>query len=70
MTAAAILCVFLLATWGSFALWFQIPGGWLLQGLAVGLWVIFSLLIVVALWRGRLAVGAMGFGVAFAVMLL
>ncbi len=69
MTAAAILCVFLLAAWGSFALWFQVPGGLLLQGLAVGLWVIFSLVVVVALWRGRLAVGATSFAVVFAALL-
>ena len=69
MTATAIFCVCLLATWGALALWFQVPGGWVLQGLAVGLWTAFTLLILVALWRGRLAVGAVSFAVAFAVLL-
>ncbi len=70
MTAAAIFCVFLLAIWGSFALWFQVPHGFLLQSLVVGLWILFSLAIVVALWRGRLAVGATSFAVVFAGLFL
>ena len=70
MTATAICCVCLLATWGAFALWFQVPGGWLLQSLGVGLWVAFSVVIVVALWRGRLAMGAVCFAIAFAALLV
>jgi hypothetical protein len=70
VTATAIFCVCLLATWGAFALWFQVPGGWLLQSLGVGLWVAFSVAIVVALWRGRLAVGVMSFAIAFAALLV
>jgi hypothetical protein len=69
VTATAIFCVCLLAAWGAFALWFQVPGGWVLESLAVGLWIAFTLLILVALWRGRLAMGAVSFGVAFAVLL-
>jgi hypothetical protein len=70
VTATAIFCVCLLATWGAFALWFQVPGGWLLQSLGAGLWVVFSVVIVVALWWGRLALGAMSFAVAFAALLV
>jgi hypothetical protein len=70
VTTTAIFCVFLLATWGAFALWFQVPGGVLLQGLGVALWVAFSLAIVVILWRGRLAVGTLSFAVAFAALLI
>jgi Domain of unknown function (DUF4105) len=70
VTATAILCVCLLATWGAFALWFQVPGGWLLRSLGVGLWVAFSVVIVVALWRGSLAVGAVSFAIAFAALLV
>ncbi len=70
MTTTAIFCVFLLAAWGAFALWFQVPGGLLLQSLGVGLWVAFSLAIIIILWRGRLAVGVMSFAVAFAVLLI
>lgn len=69
MTATAIFCVCLLAAWGAFALWFQVPGGWVLESLAVGLWIAFTVLILVALWRGRLAMGAVSFAVAFAVLL-
>ena len=69
MTATAIFCVCLLAAWGAFALWFQVPGGWVLESLVVGLWIAFTLLILVALWRGRLAMGAVSFAVAFAVLL-
>jgi uncharacterized protein DUF4105 len=69
VTATAIFCVCLLAAWGAFALWFQVPGGWVLESLAVGLWIAFTLLILVALWRGRLAMGAVSFAVAFAVLL-
>jgi hypothetical protein len=70
VTTTAIFCVFLLATWGAFALWFQVPGGVLLQSLGVGLWIAFSLAIVVILWRGRLAGGAVGFAVAFSALLI
>ena len=69
MTATAIFCVCLLAAWGAFALWFQVPGGWVLESLAVGLWIAFTLLILVVLWRGRLAMGVVSFAVAFAVLL-
>jgi hypothetical protein len=69
VTATAIFCVCLLSAWGAFALWFQVPGGWVLESLAVGLWIAFTLLIVVVLWRGRLAMGVVSFAVAFAVLL-
>ena len=70
MTTTTIFCVCLLATWGAFALWFQVPGGWVLQSLGVCLWIAFTLVILVALWRGRLAVGAVSFAVAFGVLLI
>ena len=70
MTTTTILCVCLLATWGAFALWFQVPGGWVLQSLGVCLWIAVTLVILVALWRGRLAVGAVSFAVAFGVLLI
>jgi len=70
VTTTTIFCVCLLATWGAFALWFQVPGGWVLQSLGVCLWIAFTLVILVALWRGRLAVGAVSFAVAFGVLLI
>jgi Domain of unknown function (DUF4105) len=69
VTATAIFCVCLLAAWGALALWFQVPGGWALESVAVGLWIVFTLVILIALWRGRLALGAVSFAVAFAVLL-
>jgi hypothetical protein len=69
VTATAIFCVCLLAAWGALALWFQVPGGWALESLAVGVWIVFTLVILIALWRGRLALGAVSFAVAFAVLL-
>jgi hypothetical protein len=69
VTATAIFCVCLFAAWGALALWFQVPGGWALESLAVGLWIVFTLVILIALWRGRLALGAVSFAVAFAVLL-
>jgi hypothetical protein len=69
VTATAIFCVCLLAAWSAFALWFQVPGGWVLHSLAVGLWIAFTLVILIAVWRGRLAVGVVSFAVAFAVLL-
>jgi hypothetical protein len=63
--AAAILCVCLLATWGSFALWFQAPGGRMLRSLGVTVWGVFSLVIAVALSQGFLVPGALGFGLVF-----
>jgi Domain of unknown function (DUF4105) len=69
VTATAIFCVCLLAAWGALALWFQVPGGWALESLAVGLWILFTLVILITLWRGRPALGAVSFAVAFAVLL-
>jgi hypothetical protein len=66
--AAAILCVCLLASWSSFALWFQVAGGALRRSVAVTLWVAVSLAIVVALTQGRVAVGTIGFGIMFAAL--
>ena len=70
MTTTTIFCVCLLATWGAFALWFQVPGGWVLQSLGVCLWIAFTLVILVALWRGQFAVGAVSFAVAFGLLLI
>jgi Domain of unknown function (DUF4105) len=70
VTATAILCVCLLATWGAFALGFQLSGGWVLQSLGLLLWIAFTAIVLVALWRGRLAVGLGAFAVAFAALLV
>jgi hypothetical protein len=66
----ALLIVPLLATWGCFALWYQIPGGRALKGLSVLLWLSFSLAMLFALWQVRLSLGILGFAVAFLVLLV
>jgi hypothetical protein len=62
--------VLLLALWGAFALGYQVPGGRALKSLSVALWVVFALAMVVALWQGRIALGLLGFAVAFGGLLL
>jgi hypothetical protein len=69
-TRLAISLVCLLALWGACCLGYQVPGGRPVKGVAVTLWVIFALAMFVALWQGRIAVGVMGFAVAFLGLLL
>jgi hypothetical protein len=49
----AVLVVVMLAAWGAAAFWFQSPGGEKLRYLVIGLWLLFSLVMVVALLRGE-----------------
>ena len=58
------------AVWGSFALWYQIPGGQALKTLGVMLWAAFSLTVLIALWQVRIGVGLLAFAVAFAGLLI
>ncbi len=58
------------AIWGGFALWYQIPGGPPAKALGVTLWAAFSLAMLTALWQGRVALGVLGFALAFAGLLL
>jgi hypothetical protein len=69
-TAVATLLVAVPAAWGCFALWYQIPGGQALKALSVVLWATFSLTVLVALWQGRLTIGAMTFALAFGGLLI
>jgi Domain of unknown function (DUF4105) len=66
----AILIATVVAIWGCFALWYQVPGGRALKTLGVALWLAFSLAILWTLWHGRLALGICGFAVAFGALLL
>src|SRR5271166_2842736 len=68
--ALATLIFGLPATWGAFALWYQVPGGQALKTMGVAAWVVFSAITLVALWRGRTALGLAGFAAAFAVLLI
>jgi Domain of unknown function (DUF4105) len=69
-TALADLLVAVPAAWGSFALWYQIPGGQTLKTLSVVLWGTFSLTMLVTVWQGRLTIGVVTFALAFAGLLI
>ena len=60
----------LLAAWVAAALWFQAPAGALARGALLGLWALFTVALVAALWRGHAAPALAGFALAFGVALL
>jgi hypothetical protein len=68
-TILATLLVAFPAIWGSFALWYQIPGGQPLKALSVLLWAACSAATLIALWQGRGA-GLLLFALAFAGLLI
>ena len=55
------------ATWGCFALWYQVPGAKPIRIVAVALWGLFSVLVLLALYRTRMLYLAGAFVVALAV---
>ena len=57
------------ATWGAFALWYQLPGD-ALKILGVTLWGALAVAVLIALWSGRFAQGLLGFSAAFATLLV
>ena len=69
-TGLALVIVWLLASWGCFALWYQVRGGRARKSAAVALWTSFCLAMLLALWQNRFAVGIIGFGVTFSVLLI
>ena len=64
------LIVGLAATWGTFALGYQLPGHHALKILGVTLWAVLSLTVLAALWSRRIARGLGVFSVAFALLLI
>jgi hypothetical protein len=58
------------ATWGAFALWYQLPSGHALKILGVTLWVALSLVVSIAIWNRRMGQGLLGFSAAFAILLV
>jgi Domain of unknown function (DUF4105) len=73
MIAMIRLLAFLLAlpaTWGGFALWYQVPGGRPMKILAVALWTLLSVLLLLTLYRTRMLLVAAAFALAFGVLLL
>src|ERR1700733_5392631 len=69
-TGLALVIVWLPASWGCFALWYQVRGGRARKSAAVALWTSFCLAMLLALWQNRFAVGIIGFGVTFSVLLI
>ena len=62
------LMAFLLAlpaTWGGFALWYQVPGGRPMKILALALWTLLSVLLLLTLYRTRMLLLAAAFMLAF-----
>jgi hypothetical protein len=58
------------ATWGVFALWYQLPGDHALKTVGATLWVAFCLSVLVMLWGRRIALGIWAFSAAFAALLV
>ncbi|MGB6310279.1 MAG: DUF4105 domain-containing protein, partial [Steroidobacteraceae bacterium] len=69
-TSLATLIVGAAAIWGALALWYQQPGGQALKALGVLLWGAVSLILVIALWQGWMALGLPAFAAAFGGLLL
>lgn len=60
----------LLAGWGAFALWYQMPAGRALKSISVALWMAFSGTVGIALSLGRLVPSVLSFGAVFGALLL
>src|ERR1700761_3257695 len=60
----------LLALWGGFALWYQVPGGRVLKVLSVLVWALFSSAMLLSIWKGRGPVGFVCFVLAFSSLLI
>jgi hypothetical protein len=67
---AATLLMLALSAWTAAALWFQAPAGPQARRLLIGLWLLFSLVAAVGLWRGHGAAALLAFGLAYAAVLL
>jgi len=64
------LVVGVAATWGAFALWYQLPNEHALRVVGAVLWVVFGFSVLVALWSRRMAQGLGAFAAAFATLLV
>ena len=53
LLAVSVVLLRGLAAWGATAIWFQAPGGTGKRQLLIGLWLLFSMLAVVAAWWGH-----------------
>jgi Domain of unknown function (DUF4105) len=69
MITVAVIVLPLLTLWGAFALWYQLPGGAVVEALGAIIWVAVGLAALVLVVKGRPLVGIGCFAVAFAVLL-
>ena len=67
---AGSLLLFALSAWSATAIWFQAPGGARRRQLLVGLWLLFSLLALIALWCGHARAALVAFGLGYVAVLL
>jgi Domain of unknown function (DUF4105) len=67
---AATLLMLALSAWTAAALWFQVPAGPRARRLLIGLWLLFSLVMALGLWRGHGTAALLAFGLAYAAVLL
>src|ERR1700760_684341 len=70
VTSVAVVVLPLLALWGAFALWYQIPGGNTTKAVSVAIWVLFALATVLAVFKGRTLIAVSCFALAFAGLLI
>lgn len=70
MTAVAITLVALLAVWGVFALWYQLPRVSWVRGTGVAFWVLFACATVAVMLLEQVALGALAFAVAFLALIV
>ncbi len=63
------LLVLLCSVWAVLALWFQAPGGLAGRSGLIGLWLAWTLLVLLLLWRDWPWLGVAAYALAFAVLL-
>ncbi len=66
---AATLVLAAVSGWCAMALWFQAPLGARARQLTVGLWLLFSLLLLLGLWCGHARAALPAFALAYAALL-
>jgi len=69
ISAIAAVSVGFPAIWGCFALWYQSSPTPAVKVLCVGLWIVFCLAMLVAVFNGQALLGIIGFSAVFAVMI-
>lgn len=65
-----MILIVLCGAWGVLALSYRAPGGLLVKGLLVGLWVVLMIVVAVLIWRGRVALAVLVHASAFGALLL